>query len=124
VDLVFLLLSRRRLGEHLAALAAVSDTCATRNSPLGCAEHQALPLCAAYFAITSIRDLRAAVLQSDSTPVSRPRRSSTCNSPSCSRRSRPPPAASRGHQPHSTPRPVTHKTAASDTLRQHLRPDS
>jgi hypothetical protein len=28
-----------------------------------------LPLCAAYFAITSIHDLRAAVLQSDSTPL-------------------------------------------------------
>ena len=32
-------------------------TCATRNSPLDCAELQALPLCAAYFAIPNIRDV-------------------------------------------------------------------
>jgi hypothetical protein len=34
------------------------DTCGTRNSPLDCAERQALPCCAAYFAIANILDLR------------------------------------------------------------------
>jgi len=65
--------SRQPLAASISPRSLLSrGTCATRHSPLNCAKHQALPRCAAYFAIPSIRDLRAAVLQSDSTPVSRP----------------------------------------------------
>ncbi|MGB8902085.1 MAG: PTS sugar transporter subunit IIA [Methylocella sp.] len=65
--------SRQPLAASISPRSLLSrGTCATRHSPLGCAEHQVLPLCAAFIAIISIHDLRAAVLQSDSTPSDLP----------------------------------------------------
>ena len=59
----FSCLSRRPLAASISPPSLLSPgTCATRNSPRDCAKRQALPHCAAYFAIASIRDLRAAIL--------------------------------------------------------------
>ena len=57
--------SRRPLAASISPPSLVSrGTCATRNSPRDCAKRRALPHCAAFFAIASICDLRAANLQS------------------------------------------------------------
>jgi hypothetical protein len=56
LDLVFLLLIRRWPKASTSPRSPpFRDACATRNSLLDCAERQALPLCAATFAIPNIR---------------------------------------------------------------------